>query len=103
MRGQAGEEVMRILPNGFRNDERAFRIEPAKNFQPHFLRIDETVLFLFIEWIRALNFVACALDRVGEQRFHAGLLGPAFFVRGRPEIAAGNEIHGFRIHGARER
>src|ERR1051325_3758880 len=85
MRRQARQNMMRILPNGLRDDQGAVRIEPAKNFEAHFLRIDESMFFLFIECIRALNVMAFALDRLREQCLHPSLLGPALFVGGRTE------------------
>ena len=99
MRSEACEDVMRILPHRFGDDQRAIGIKPAKNFESHFLRIDEAVLFLFVVGIGALNFVAFALDGAGKQLLHAGLFRPAFFVGGRPEITAGNEINRFQVHG----
>ena len=91
MREQAGENMMRVLPNGFSDDERRFRVDRAEDFHAFFLRLNEAVLLIRLVRVRANEFVAFALDGLAKGGFHLFLRGPADLICGEAEIATGDE------------
>ncbi len=92
MGGQAGQEVLAVLPDRFGDDQRLMGIELAKNLQAHLLRIDEAMLFGRVERMRANDLPAFGAQRLREFVLHFRLFRPAFLVGGEPQIAIGHEI-----------
>jgi len=69
MGGQAGQNVMAILPDALRDNQRGDRVEPAEHLDAHLLRVKEAVLLLFVEGV-------CAHD------------GPALVFQARLRLAS---------------
>ena len=83
---------MAVLPDTFGDDERGIGIELAKYFHAHLLRIDETMLLLFVERMGADDVPTFGFESFAEDGFHFGLFGPAFLVCGKTKVAIGEEI-----------
>ena len=94
VRGQSRQHVVRVLPHGLGDDDGRFRIDVAKHFHAHFLRVDEAVLLHRIERMRALHRPALLLQRPLQGRFHGLLRWPARLIGGETQIATGDEEHG---------
>ena len=92
MRGESGEDVMRVLPDGFRNDERRGRVNVFEHFQAFALRINEAVPGRRVVGVRAYDFIALGLDGGAEGVFHCLLRRPANLVGRETQIAAGDEL-----------
>jgi hypothetical protein len=94
---QTSEKVMAVLPNAFGDDEWGIGIELAKDFHPHLLGIDETMLLLFVERMSADDIPAFGFEGFGEDGFHFGLFRPAFLVCGKTKIAIGEKVGVFGL------
>src|SRR5688572_24000498 len=99
MRNQAREQMMRILPDGFRNDQWRVRINRGEDCHAFFLRADETVFRLWFVRMSPHQLAAEIRDRSRELLFHGRLGGPTFFVRGSAKIAISDEENGRGGHG----
>ena len=87
--------MVRILPDTFRHDQRRIRVQLAKNFDPHFLRINEAMLFDAVERVGANHLPAFRFQRGAERLFHFVLFRPAVLVGGRAKVATGDEANVF--------
>ena len=101
MGGQAGQHVMAVLPDALGHDQRGVRVEFAEDLHAHLLRINEAVLLLLVEGMRAHDRPAFGLEGLGEDGFHLRLLGPAFLVGREAQIAAGDQVNVFGFHSHR--
>ena len=95
MGGQAGQDVMAVLPDALGHDQRGIRVELAEHLHAHLLRINEAVLLLLVERMRAHDRPALGFQGLGEDGFHLRLLGPAFLVGREAQVAAGNQVNVF--------
>ena len=93
MGGQAGQDVMAVLPDAFRHNHRGVRVELAEHRDAHLLGVKEAVLLLFVERMCTHDGPAFGLQGLGENGFHFRLLGPAFLVGRKPQIAAGHQVN----------
>ena len=93
MRGEASENVMRVLPDGLGDDERRVGINVLEDVHAFALRINEAVFGVRIELVRANQFVAFSLERGGERGFHFLLRRPARLVGREAQIATGDELN----------
>ena len=89
---KAVEQMMAVLPDGFRDDERGGGIELAEDFHAHFLGVNEAVILGRIELVGADAIPALVLEGCNELGFHVGLDGPAFLVGAEAQVAIGHEI-----------
>ena len=93
MRSQSGENVVRILPDGFGDNQRRIGINAFEDFETFALRINEPVSGDWIELMRADQLVAFRFERGGKGGFHLFLRGPADLIGGEAEVATGDELH----------
>ena len=93
MSEQAGQNVMAILPDALRDNERRVGIKAAENFHAHLLRIDEAMALRFVEGMRAHHAPAFGFKRSRDDGLHLHLFRPALLVGGRAEVAAGHEVN----------
>ena len=91
MRDEAGEEMVRVLPDGLGDDERGLGIEAGEDLHALFLRTDEAVLLGGFVGVGADEFKTELGDGGGEGLLHRVLRGPADFVGGWAEVAVGDE------------
>jgi hypothetical protein len=82
-------KMMRILPDGFGDDQRSIRIDLGKDFHSFFLGGDEAVLFGFLEGMGADQLVPGGGEGGGEGFLHLCLGRPAFLVGGEAEVTVG--------------
>ena len=59
--GEAGEDMMAVLPDRLGDDERRVGGDVAEDFHAVLLAVDEAVLFLLVEGMGALDVVAFAV------------------------------------------
>ena len=95
MREQAGQHMMAVLPDALGHDQRRVRVQLAKNLHAHLLRINEAVLLFAVIRMGAHHRPALGLERPGQRGLHLGLLGPAFLVGGKAQVAVGHQIDVF--------
>ena len=93
MRGESGEDVMRVLPDGFGDNERRIGINALEDIHAFALRINKTVSGVLVILVRADDVIAFRLERGGEGGFHLFLRGPADLIGREAQIAAGDELH----------
>src|SRR5262245_61581055 len=92
MRRQPGENMMRVLPDGFGNNERRSRINVLKYFQAFSLRINEAVLGFGIVGVCTHQFVTLGSKRRGECDLHFLLGWPANLIGRKAQVTAGDEL-----------
>jgi hypothetical protein len=95
MGGQAGQDVVAVLPDGLGHNQRGVRVEVAEHPHAHFLGVNEAMLLLFIEGVRAHDLPAFGSQSLDEHGFHLRLLRPALLVGGKPQITAGHQVNMF--------
>ena len=93
MRRESGEDVMRVLPDGFSDDERRGGINDLEHFQSPALRVNEAMTGIRVEAVRADEFKALGFEDGGEGVLHCLLRGPANPVGGGAQIPAGDELN----------
>jgi hypothetical protein len=93
MRRKARQDVMRVLPNRFGDNQRGSRVESLKDLESLALAGDETVLLRFLVGMGAHEQVAHIRENLGQLCFHGLLRGPACLVSREPKIAAGDKIN----------
>src|SRR5688572_23860784 len=98
MGGQPGQYMMRILPHRLGDNQRRIGWNISEDLNPTALRIDEAVLFLFVERMSALDAPPFGGKSPFEFRLHLGLGGPTRLIRGQPEISARDEVGDFGLH-----
>jgi len=95
MRDEAVQDVVRVLPDGFGDDEGRAWVDFCKNGHAFFLRADEAVTELGFVGVGADEFVAERGDCFGELFFHRRLERPGDLVSGLAQVAVGDEEDGF--------
>ena len=93
MGGQARQNVVGVLPDGLRHNHRGVRVEVAEHLDAHLLRVNEAVLLLFVERMRAHDGPALGFQGPGQAGFHLRLLGPALQVGRKAQVAAGHHVN----------
>ena len=94
---KAGQHMLAILPDRFGDDQRTRRIQLAEDRQPRFLRVDEPMLFRLVVRMASDYTPAFALQSSAQGGLHPGLLGPAFLIRRKTQIAIRDQINLFRL------
>ena len=84
---------MAVLPDRLGHKQRGLGVELAEDLDAHLLRINEAVLLLRVERVRAYNGPPFGSESFGEAGFHFRLLGPALLVGGEAQVAAGNKVN----------
>jgi hypothetical protein len=72
--------MMRVLPDGLRHDKRRVRVDAGEDPHSFLLRIDEAVLLLRVEGMRAHEAEAACFYGAGERLLHFMLRLPAGLV-----------------------
>ena len=84
-RDQAGQHMVRVLPDRFGHDQRRLGVDAGKDAHALLLRADEAVLFVFLVGMGADQFVARLGHGLGQEVFHFLLLGPACLIGREPQ------------------
>lgn len=87
MTGQARQDMMAILPNGFAHHDRRLRWDVSEDAISMFLAADETMALLGIVGVGSYHLMALASDRVHHGLLDFALRLPALLVRGETEVA----------------
>jgi hypothetical protein len=97
VRDEAGQHMVRVLPDRLGDDQRRLGIDAGKHLHAFLLGGDETVLQGGLVGMGADQFATEFGDGGRQGLLHGMLGGPADFVGGLAEIAAGDEedFHGF--------
>ena len=104
MRKQAMEQMMAVLPNRFRNDQRRLRVHAPKHLHTHLLRINEAVSLAFVELMGPHYCPPLRFQSRFQHAFHLLLLRPTFLVRRQTQVTVGHQINlarlqsGIRFH-----
>src|SRR5258707_4636970 len=93
MRAQAGQNVMAVLPYALSNDQRHVRVELAKHFHPHLLRINEPVLLDRVKAMTSHKLAAFPLQSVREDALHPRLFRPGLLIGTQAQIAISHQIN----------
>lgn len=92
---QTVQQVVRILPNGFRDDDRGFAIDFRKDIHALALAGDEAVLELGVVFVGSLQFAAKCVNDRSQFFFHFVLFFPAALVGAETEVTIGDEEYVF--------
>ena len=92
MRGEAGIDVVRILPHRFGDDQRRVGVHAAEDLEALALRRDEAVFLVLLVRMGADDLPAIGLEGGLEGLLHFGLGGPTGLVGGRAQVATGDEL-----------
>ena len=95
MECQPMQHMVRILPNRLGHNQRRIAGNFSEDLHAILLRVNKTVPHFFAKPMSALDGPAYALDRGDQFRLHLLLLGLAFAIRRRPQIAAGDQVDRF--------
>jgi hypothetical protein len=76
------EQMVTVLPYGFRDHQRRVLRDLPEDFHTASLAVDESVVFLGVEWVAAPNLKSELPDRAHDSFLGAILRGPALLIRG---------------------
>ena len=94
---QAVEQMMAVLLDALRDDERRAGVQLAEHLYAYLLRINEPVLLCLIERVCADCPPSLGFQSLGQNGFHSGLFRPAFLVGGEPQVAIRHQIYLFGL------
>jgi len=88
---QTTQQMVRILPYRFGNNQRRIGMDFVKNLHPLFLRADKSMLFSRVVFVSAIQLIPFSLDSFRQPAFHRFLCLPAGLVDGKSQITAGDQ------------
>ena len=88
---QAMQNVMRILPDALRDNQRGLGINPRKNAHAFLLGADEPVFFIILVGMGPDQFITGFRQRCLQHLLHFGLFSPAGLVGGEAQITIGDQ------------
>ena len=94
---QAVEQVMAVLPDALRDDERRAGVQLAEHLHAHLLRINEPVLLGRVVGMCANGLPTFGLEGRDKHGFHPGLFRPAFLVGTEAQVAVGHQTNLLRF------
>ena len=95
VRDEAVQQVVRILPDGFGNNEGCLAVDRREDIHALALARDEAVLQFGVVFVRPFEIPAEALEHGGEFLLHLILLSPAVLIGGEAKVAVGDEEYCF--------
>ena len=100
MIAQSGQHVVAVLPDRFCNDETGVGMNGLEDVHAHTLAGNESVLFMGIVGVTALDGNAFCRKCLDDALFHIVLGGPALLVSGQAQVPAGDQNGLFGAGGA---
>ena len=88
MPDEAGQDVIRVLPDGLGDDDRRVRVDLRENLEAFLLAGDEAVLASEVKGMGALDLDVEPRERLRHLAFHRRLGRPAGLVGALTQIAA---------------
>ena len=88
---QAGQHVMRVLPDRLGHDQAGLGIDLPEDLHPFLLRADEAVLLVRLVGMRPHQFVAGLGHGARQLGLHLLLGRPALLIGRQPQVAAGDQ------------
>jgi hypothetical protein len=89
---QAGEQVVAVLPDRHRGDDRRVLCDFREHIHAHALRGDEAVLLRRVVRVGTHHFDTFTFEGGGDLFFHGFLRGPADLVGRKAQVARCNKV-----------
>src|SRR5262249_41717967 len=91
MAAQACEDMMTVLPDRFSDDQWRVRVNAGKNIHPLALAGNKAMLLDRIVWMTSFDGHTFTGEGFDDSAFGFGLRRPARLIRGKTQVAAGDE------------
>jgi len=95
MSQESRQDMVTVLPNGLRHDERSVWWDIQKHFHPILLTINKPVPFRRIKSVRTFQRPAFSFQRRLNLQLHRSLGSFTFLIRGLAQITVGKEVDRF--------